>query len=106
MKTENEMTTETAKPPKAWSNEDSNYFADGHIDPATFKAACHAYDIECLGKDHECGGWDGECSADMELEDVRHEWMYPIDPANDETEYMRCEQGHAGAEAWTMWSDW
>jgi hypothetical protein len=82
-----------------WGNEDGDYFGEGHIEPEAFKAAAHAYDVECLGEDHDCE-WD--CSATMELDDVSHEWWYQPDPDNDEL-MRRCEPDHPGAEPFTAW---
>lgn len=87
--------------PLVWSGEDGDYSGEGHIDPAAFKAAAHAHDMECLGEDHDCE-W-GECSAEMVLDDVSHEWWYPIDPTNDETAYRPCDPDHPDAKPWTIW---
>jgi hypothetical protein len=94
--------SDTTTKPQVWSDENGDYFAQGHVDPETFKTAAHAHDVYCLGADHVCE--DGECSAEMEPDEVEHGWWYPVDPTNEEAGYHTCTEDHPGAEPFTAWT--
>jgi hypothetical protein len=83
-----------------WSDENGNYFGEGHIPPAEFKVVCLKYDVEVCGVDPI----DEGC-ADMDPDKVRHEWWFQPDPDDDER-MRRCDADHPGALPFTAWRRW
>lgn len=80
-----------------WSDEDGDYFGEGHIPPEEFRAACVEVDKE-YGYQPE----DEEGCGEMDPAQITHEWWYQPDPDNDEL-MKRCAADHPGAFPFTAW---
>lgn len=87
----------TEKKPLVWSDEDGDYFGEGHIVPEEFRAAC----VEC-DKEYGYEESDEEGCGEMDPARITYGWWYQPDPENEER-MLRCEPDHPGAEPFTAW---
>lgn len=82
---------------KAWSDEDGNYWAEGHIAPEQFVELCREHDRECGIDSTEEGVDDGGLNPAH----ITHSWWRQC-PDDDEVMH-RSSPNHAGAAPFTEW---